>query len=210
MTLESLPVLLTQPDFASAPKLTGFQRTDVADLSEARRVEGYLSQRPIHSFTHKFLFTSRDAAFEFEDFMDAIGSSWKQFWLPSWQAELNPLADVASGATSLTVTAVDYATVYDPTDSNVTKLGHYIFLLDYSGNLFITKITAVATVAGNEVLTLQTAAPNAFTLGQFIVGFVYCVTAITDDVVLDFKGLNQIETSLGVTEAMQIGDGNGS
>lgn len=210
MIINGLPVFLIMPDFAERPQMTGIFTKDSADISFAPRIEANVWQRPVHALTHNFLFSTRELAAEFEDFIDSVCGSWKQFYVPSWHLELEPTVAVNSGDITLTISPVDYAKVYNPNPSNLTSLGNYIFILSYTGALFITQINAVETVGSNEVLTMATPAPTNFPLGQFVVGFVYCVTGEADDLVLSFSGINNVKATLKMTEAMQIGAGNGN
>lgn len=209
MTIEGLNTLLIMPDFGTPPKMAGTILTDDAGISEARGISAYVSPRPLHSFSLNFKFFSRAAAAALEDFLDGQGGKWKQFFVPSWHGELNPVATLANGSNSLQISPVNYATVFNPTNANMATLGHYIFCVHYDGTFFISKVNSVSGTT-TETLTLATAAPKDFPKGQFFVGFMYCVNALSDDVILTFTGPNIIEATLGVTEALEITDGNGS
>lgn len=203
MTLEGLEVLLLQPDFATAPKLVGNQKVSSANLGESAKVNAYTGDRPLHAFTHRFKFVRRSDAAILEDFVTDRAGSWKPFWLPSWHGELNPVATIPNGTTFLSITPVNYATVYDPTHANVTRLGHYIFLIHYDGTVLIRKVVAVIGT-NPEVLVLDSAVTREFALGNFAVGFVYCVALIADKLTLNFSGLENISTELAVAEETAI------
>lgn len=199
MTLEGLEVLLLQPDFATSPKIIGSHSSEKVDLSEAARVELYIGDHPLHSFTHRFKLTSRASIATLEDFFFDRAGKWQPFWLPSWHAELSPVATIANGGTTLSISPVNYASVYNPAHTNVARLGHYIFLLHLDGTFLIRKVTSVAGTSP-EVLTLNSAVTREFKLGEFAVGFVYCVSAISDDLALTFNGSETATAELGVTE----------
>lgn len=199
MTLEGLDVLLLQPDFATSPKIVGNYTVDRTDLSEAVRVEAYVGDHLLHSFTHKFKLTSRADIATLEDFHFSRAGKWQPFWLPSWHGELNPVETIANGGTTLSISPVNYATVYDPTHANVARLGHYIFLIHLDGTFLVRKVTSVAG-SSPEVLTLNSAVNREFKLGEFAVGFVYCVSSVADDLVLLFNGPDSATVDLGVTE----------
>lgn len=204
MTIEGFNALLTMPDFAGIPRISGMMKFDQADLSEARRINAFVGERPIHSFTHKFKFTNRADAEAYEDFMDALAGKWGAFWIPSWHAELNPVADVSTN--TIQITPVKYATVYDPTNSNPVALGHYIFLIHYDGTFLVRKVLSV-TGTSPEVLTLDAPVTKYFALGEFFVGFIYCVRSISDEIAMTFDGMRNIESDLGVVEVMRIDNG---
>ncbi len=203
MTLEGLEVLLLQPDFATPPRLVGSQKVDVADLGPAAKVNAYIGDRPLHAFTHQFKTTSRATTAILEDFLTARAGRWQPFWLPSWHGELNPVAAMASGSSSLSITTVNYATVYDPTHANVAKLGHYIFLVHVDGTFLIRKVLSVSG-SSPEVLTLDSPVTRAFELGNFAVGFVYCVALIADKVEFKYAGIDTASVSFAVAEETAI------
>lgn len=199
MTLEGLEVLLLQPDFATSPKIVGNHSSEKVELSEAAKVEAFIGDHPLHSFTHRFKLTSREDVATLEDFFFDRAGKWQPFWLPSWHAELNPVATIADGGTTLSISPVNYASVYNPAHANVARLGHYIFLIHLDGTFLIRKVTSVAG-SSPEVLTLNSAVTREFKLGEFAVGFVYCVSAISDDLVLTYNGSDSATAELGVTE----------
>lgn len=207
MTIEGFPTLLIMPDFASPPRLAGAMKYDEADLSQAARLNIFVGDRPLHNFTHKFKFTNKTDSEAFEDFLDALCGQWGGFYVPSWHAELNPAANLANGGTSLQITPVNYPTVYDPTNPYTVRLGHYIFLIDYDGTFFVSKVTAATVTGGTETLTLATAAPKQFTVGSFFVGFMYCVRPLSDSIALTYNGQGEIEADLSMTELMRVESG---
>lgn len=199
MILEGLEVLLLQPDFATAPKIVGNYKSEQVDLGEAPRIDAYLGDRPLHGFTHRFKLSSRTAAAILEDFFFDRAGKWQPFWLPSWHGELNPVATIADGGSSLSISPVNYATVYDPTHANPARLGHYIFLIHYDGTFLVRKVTAVSGTSP-EVLTLDAPVTREFALGEFAVGFVYCVTSVGDKFAFTFNGKENASLDLAVTE----------
>lgn len=203
MTLEGLEVLLLQPDFASPPRLVGSQKVDTAELGEARRINAYIGDHPLHAFTHRFKLTSVADRKTLEDFITDRAGRWQPFWLPSWHGELNPVATIADGSDQLSITPVNYATVYDPTHANPARIGHYIFLIHYDGTFLVRKVESV-TGTSPEVLTLDAPVTREFALGQFAVGFVYCVSLIADRLTFQFSGIGTASIELAVAEENSI------
>lgn len=199
MTIQGLEVFLFQPDFASPPKLTGSQKVDEVALSEAPAIQAYVGDHPLHAFTHRFKFTDRATAASFEDFFRDRAGRWQPFWTPSWHAELSPVASIADGTSLLSISPVGYATVYDPTHANLARLGHYVFLIHYDGTVLVRRVTAVSGTSP-EVLTLDSPVTREFALGQFFVGFLYCVTTLNDTLALTFNGLDNAEASVSFVE----------
>ena len=199
MILEGLEVLLLQPDFATSPKIVGNHSSEKVELSESEKVEIYIGDHPLHSFTHRFKLTSRADIATLEDFFFDRAGKWQPFWIPSWHAELNPVATIANGGTELQISPVNYATVFNPSHANVAKLGHYIFLIHLDGTFLIRKVTGVSGTSP-EVLTLNSAVTREFKLGEFAVGFVYCVSLISDELALTYSGPSSATAEFGVTE----------
>lgn len=196
--IEGKPLLDIQPEFSSAPTIVGTRGTEVTQISEARRVSQFSGKHAVHTLNHSFLFQSREEIQAFSDFFETVAGKWGAFWCPSWHGELNPTAGIANGATSIVITAVDYATVY-LSSAQQNRLGRYIFLLHVDGTLHISKV--LAATAG-DTLTLQTAVPRAFALGDFIVGFLYYVRFGMDRLTLEFNGPNEARTRLAMIETI--------
>lgn len=205
-TLEGYFVLDMQPDFAEAPRLAGKYSGELVDLSDAPRVNAYIGRKPAHVLNQKFKFHSRTEFEEFEDFFDSVAGTWLPFWVPSWHAELAPTADCLAGASTLSISPVKYATTYDPTALERNDLGHYIFLMNVQGNLEIKKVVSVAGTSP-EVLTFDTPIVNNYKLGLSIVGFMYFVRFLSDQLSIDFTGLAQGDCEVGYMEVQEMGSG---
>lgn len=201
--IEGKEVLLTVPDFADAPNIVGEQKLSIVALGEARRIAAYVGKHPIHAMTHDFLFASRAAADVFEEFFDARCGRWQPFWVPGWHAELNPVAGIANGGNQLSISPVEYATIYDPTHAETNRLGHYIYLHDIDGTIHTTKVNSVAG-ANPEILTLNTAVAKTWTLGNFYVGFLYHVRFLNDELEMEWNGINEARCSVPMVEVMTM------
>lgn len=206
MSIAGYDVLDTMPDFAQAPRLTGKFAGELVALSDAKRVNAYVGRRPLHVLSQKFKFHSRTEVEEFEDFFDSVAGSWLPFWIPSWHAELNLAADALTAASTVQITPVKYATVYDPTTASLNDLGHYIFLLNTAGTLEIKKVVTVAGTT-TETLTLDSPLGHDFKRGKCIVGFMYFVRFLSDQLSLDFTGPTQADCDVGFMEVQTLGSG---
>lgn len=203
MTIGDKEVLILEPEFSAPPAIVGNREAAIATISQNKRVAQFAGKHAVHTLNHSFLFTDKEQIEDFQDFFEARAGKWGSFWVPSWIAELNPTDDVANGGTSLKITPVDYGNVYLGS-LELTRLGHYIFLLHVDGTLFITRVTAANVVGGDEVLTLQTAAPQAFARGDFIAGFCYFVRFAADTLNLEFDGPQQARAKIGMIEVILV------
>lgn len=200
-TIEGKELFLTQPNFASPPRIVGQQIVSTVELSEARRIAAYTGKHPLHAMTHEFIFKTKAEAEAFEEFFDARGGQHEAFWIPGWHAELNPVANITNGGNQISVSPVEYASVYDPTHAETNRLGHYVFVHDYDGTIHTTRINSVSGT-NPEVLVMNTVAPKLFTLGQFYVGFLYHVRFMTDELEMEWFGANEAHCSVPLIEAM--------
>lgn len=209
MILRGLPVLTTMPEFSSPPTIAPVQTTDRADLSQAPKVVEYLG-RPLHTFAHIFKFPTRAQLYALEDFVDALAGQWGELWMPSWHAELAPRAAISAGDSTVRIAPVGYATKLDPTDPLVEKLGHHIFIMDTAGNFGVRRVLTAAVVGADEVLTLGSSVGVAMALGQFFIGFVYCVRLASDTLAPLFDGPEVSSTTLSFMEVAQATDLSGA
>ena len=201
MTLDSYEVLLTQPDFARAPKLTGRRGISLMASGQARRLGLFPTGGTRHVLGHRFAFTTRAAARTFEDFFNDRRGSWAGFLVPGWHAELEPLQSLAPGNTSLAITAVNYAAVYLDT-AKKTLTGHYIYLLNNDGDFHATKVLS-ATAGTPEILTLRDAVPDNYLLGTYHVGFLYHARFMRDRLLFEFSGPEYVECDAPMIELVE-------
>ena len=206
MSIENREVLSSRPNFASEPEIiTGRAYNNVA-LAPARRIKFATSKRAIHSLNHRYVLRGAQIA-AFEDFFNARAGKWKEFWVPSWTGELgraNTETDNA-GATTLHVDWCDYAVNFDPTHSEVGRLGHYIWILWPDGTFHVTKVTSVAASVINNYdrLNIATALPKAVTPNGQIIGFLYLVRFISDELLLAYAGPNNAAVEMGYIEHVE-------
>lgn len=72
-----------------------------------------------------------------------------EFYMPTWEPDLQPVADVTLGSTTLLVAGTDTATTY--ADSTVFKA---IALITNDGNIYCERVASIVTAAGNSQLNL--------------------------------------------------------
>lgn len=200
-TIEGFQVFETQPDFATAPKLTVSREMRLSSIGESRRLAQFTGKHIKHGFAHRHVLNTREAIHELSDFFHARAGRWQPFWLPSWHAELNPVAGIVNGGNALSITPIQYQDRF--IDSDLRRLGNFIFLLRTDGLLHLTQVES-ATTANPEVLTLGTAVPSAFPLGSFFAGFLYFVRFVNDRLDLEFNGASFATTSLQMIETTNV------
>lgn len=199
--IEGRQLLSIVPEFSQAPRRVTRRNYRLVGLSNAPRIANYPGKIAFHVLNFQFLFTSKAAQEAFSEFFDSMAGTFGDFFIPSWHAELNPLQDLAIGQTTLQITPVDYNLTY-LTETDPTRLGHYVWFYAIDGTTHISKVTSCAD-GTPEVLTLATAPAAKFTLGQYIMGFVYLVRFANDVLILTFNGPNEATSPVSLIEVMQ-------
>jgi hypothetical protein len=204
MTIDGREVLDIEPEFSRAPTIAGTRASTIANTNDARRVAQFGGKHAVHTLNHEYLFTSKEQIDAFQDFFEKVGGKWKAFWLPSWVAELNPTGSIPNGNNTFVITPVDYPNVYFA-NPELTRLGHYVFLLHIDGTLHISKVTAANFISiVGDIITMETPVPRTFTVGDFIVGFCYYVRFAADSLSLDFDGPEQARVKCGFVETVLV------
>jgi len=203
MTLEGLEVLDLEPDFASLPTIRGTRYTDRVFLSEANQVISYRGKHPIHSLYFRWNMRNRVDLRALEDFFFDRKGKWGTFWTPSWHGELYQRASLLNTGTTLSIEPVEYATLFLVDTTNVFRLGNYIFLLHQDGTLWTPKVTGVSGT-DPEILQLGEAATKDWNVGECMIGFMYCVRFLDDELQLEMQGPNAATVSLAMQEVTNV------
>jgi hypothetical protein len=199
--ITSHAVLDLMPHFAAEPRVRGSRPLDMIDISPARRYVHWRGAQALHVLTFDFEL-AREEIREVEDFFGAMRGKWRPFFIPSWQSELEPTEDVANGGTSLTISQVDYAETYYGDEELLTALGKHLFLLHEDGTMHLCRVTEVTGGGSDddEVLTFTPPAPKAFEVGRFMVGFLYLVRFVHDELEMAFAGPDHARCTITVHE----------
>jgi hypothetical protein len=71
-----------------------------------------------------YIANGRDKIYEINELFDTLLGRYDKLWFPSWREDVNLLGDISAVATSINVSAIDYATFYPATPGT----GRYIFI----------------------------------------------------------------------------------
>lgn len=203
MTLDDIPLLEVEPDFATAPRIAGRRSVSFHSRGQSRSIGVFPTGGLQHVLNHRFVFNTRAEARELEDFFNSRCGSWSGFFALGWHAEIEPLQSLAPGGDSLAITAVNYGSVYLAADKK-TLTGQYIYLMNRSGEVHYTKVLA-ASSGSPEVLTLRDPVPDGmnFLVGDYHVGFLYHVRFLADRLALDFSGPDACSCELAMLELVE-------
>ena len=204
-TVETFEVLEIEPHFANPPRVSPFRSHERIQLNKgAQEIVQFRGARARHRLYHEYLFNNRTDFGAFADFFFDRKGKWSGFWLPSWHEELKATAGITASDTTISIDPVDYAGIYLNTASPVTNLGTYIWVYHEDGTFEYLKVTG-ATAADPEVLTLDAGTPVAKTaaLGSFVIGFLYFVRFMADEIPFRFPHPNSCKLSIGFLEVIR-------
>lgn len=202
MTILGKEVLEIMPEFTTPPSIIGRRDAEIASLSHSKRRAQFVGKHAVHTLNHSFRFISAAEIRAFSDFWETVAGRWGAFWVPSWHSEINPVEGMVNGTNLLAITPVGYAGVY-LADTELTRLGRYIWMFKPDGTTHVSKVTA-ASVGNPEVLTLETAVAEDWDLGTFEVGFLYHVRFASDRLSLDFSGATEASARVAMVETIKV------
>jgi hypothetical protein len=203
MSIQGFELFDIEPDFATLPQIRGNRLADRIAFSEANLLVSYRGKHPTHSLYFDFVLQSAAEIRELEDFFYDRKGKWQPFWVPSWHGEIFQRADLLSSGNSLSIEPVDYALTWEIDPDNVFRLGNYIFLYHQDGTLWTPQVTGVSGT-DPEVLLLGEAATKDWNVGECVIGFLYFVRFLQDELNLSHSGLNAATTKLAMTEIINI------
>jgi hypothetical protein len=202
-TVETFEVLEIEPHFANPPRVSPFRSHERIQMNKAAsEIVQFRGEGVRHRLFHEFLFNNRTDFGEFADFFFDRKGKWGGFWVPSWHEELKATAGITAAATTISIDPVDFAEVYlNDGTAPATKLGTYLWIYHEDGAFEYLKVTG-ATAADPEVLTLDASTPIAQTasLGSFVIGFLYFVRFMADEIPFAFPEPNSCKFSIGFLE----------
>lgn len=215
MTIDGVSVLTVRPDFAEPPQIVAVRSTALTSSGQSRRYAGFVGKDAVHTLRQRFVLTGANLA-TFEDFFNAAAGQWGKVLIPSWHYELTNgntnATNSASGQPNLRIDWCDYANVFNPASSELSKLGHYVFVLWPDGQFFAARVNSVASssVGVHDTLALASNLPRQVTAdhGQ-IIGFCYMARFSGDEIEMQFHGptVAQVEAAfLGVLDAVPPAD----
>jgi len=173
------PVILVDPAVAGAAHRT------------ARRDEGRATQ------AYPLLLLGLDQVATVWDWYDAVLGALTPSWVPSWQADLVPAADVGPADTALVIEACDYTARSFP----LAARRRLALLASTGGSVVARTVTnAVDNLDGTETLTLNAAAGVTLTPRHGLVSFRRLMVLEDDPVTLDWLTAGRARAALAFRE----------
>ena len=233
--LDTYYVLFLEPDFASTPKMQAAREIDVIDVSTAPLYAQIRGADVKHTLSFDFELQGIDEIRYIGEFFFHHKGKWQPFFVPSWHKELRLAATGEADSDRVTIEAVNYGATYFQNTGHRLELGHYIFMLHEDGTLFLSRVleivgwpppsdsagsgsgsasTESTDVSGStqseaeattEVLVLEETLPRNFEVEKTVMGFLYFVRFMHDDLELEHKGPDLANTKLTFQEVL-IGD----
>lgn len=202
-TVNGYQLLDVEPDFSSAPQVRVSRLFDQVNIGPGPEVYSFRGKRVQHVIHHSYTLQSRVEFDALYQFWNARKGRWQGFAVPSWHGELNPAANLLTGNAALSIDAVDYANVYGPDTSDLPALGNWVFLLHQDGTLWTPQVLSVAGTSP-EILTLGENAAKDWNVGEYILGFVYFVRFLNDELEFTYQGENVSTCELAMSEFLDV------
>lgn len=202
MSFEGIEVLEIQPDFLTPPRFSQTRATDGNRLGRGPGVLTYRGRRPVHMMNFRWSFIAAAELDALEDFFFDHAGKWKAFWSPSWAGELELHSNFNALSNSIQVKLTDYEVSYPVDGSN--SIGNVIWILDQDGTFQILRISSVVDNGTHSTLTTAAGASKTYVAGEVLVGFMYRVRFMNDELAASFNGPEISEVSLGLIEVLEI------
>lgn len=143
--------------------------------------------------TISFIKNNKADVWKLRKWIHARRGKQRAFWLPSWNRDLIILQDVASTASSITVSPIGYPLYYTVKDIMIQLL---------NGTRIFARVTSGSTDNdGNEALSLSAQIGTAFATTDIdFVCFMSHVRFDTDLVTFNHRDVGQVSTSIALAE----------
>lgn len=143
--------------------------------------------------TISFIKNNKADVWKLRKWIHARRGKQRAFWLPSWNRDLVILQDVASTASSITVSPIGYPLYYTVKDIMIQLL---------NGTRIFARVTSGSTDNdGNEALSLSAQIGTAFATTDIdFVCFMSHVRFDTDLVTFNHRDVGQVSTSIALAE----------
>ncbi len=205
-TLLNNPIFDVMPDFTSPPTLSVNRASTVFGEGPGPRVAQFSGKHARHTLNHGWRLTTREAIRDFCEFFDQQGGRHGGFFVPSWQADLDPVAGIANGESLIQITPINYPECYGASPADMQP-GSAIMLIDRDGTKHFARV--IASEDGDpEVITLEPAVTRDWTLGEFFICFLHYVRFVSDAISLDFNGVNDATVKAAMIENVLVATEN--
>ncbi len=144
-----------------------------------------------------FIKNTRQEAWALRKWLHARRGRQRAFWLPSWNADLTILEDVAETSSTITVSFINYPTYYEIKD--------ILIQLKNRTRIFSRILSGATNAAGNDVLALSAQVGVAFPTSEIdFVSFLSHVRLDSDRITFNHQQVGQVRVSVPVVETPEL------
>jgi hypothetical protein len=161
------PTYLTWPVVTDTAELiNGVSEATARDVDVVDSLSGPVYNYPILSTAKQtsvvaWTALTADALWNLRLWLHSRRGRWKQFWVPSWSADVTITHDIAGGDTAIEIAAIGFGGRYpNPTDLFIAATEEA-----GGGGWFVRVTGSTAGSAGKELLTLSESFSGAVSLG---------------------------------------------
>lgn len=172
MSVLPYPIFHFEPDFTREPRYGVASAQAPLKISNATEVVLFHQERADRIFAFDFAL-SGSAGFALAEFFRERGGITRPFFLPSWRRDLQHLASVSAGQTTIDVEYINYSVTH-LTGTSLDHYGRFVFIWTPGQSVFVERvIQAVPTGTSYDTLSLDSPIPFTADKQLVLMGFAH-------------------------------------
>ena len=197
------PIFDLAPDFAGIPSLLVSTSGSLVGEGFGPRLAQFAGKHPRHTLNHEWHLKTALEIKQFCQFFDQQAGRWGGFFIPSYQAEVNPVEDIPNGTNEIYIDPVGFDQAYLAGDQ-IFSAGNNVALIHRDGTRHYARV--IDALDGTpERLTIEPGVDRDWIVGEFFISFLYYVRFINDLVTLDFNGPAEATVRAPMIENVLVG-----
>jgi hypothetical protein len=197
MSFRYYEVFTLQPDMTNPPVFGAADDRDVNSPSDGPNFIAW-TDRTDRLLFFKFQTFSSSEWRIIREFFDRHGGRAKAFYLPSWNADFELVADAEIGATSITVNGHFHTN--EVPDNRPDTIGRRLMIIDQTGATSTHWIKNFITSGPNDILFLDSPLAAALEAGRCIISICYLARMIDDTIESVHLSINHTAAELKFRE----------
>lgn len=201
------PVLLTEPDFTSAPSLIGNRLMSIPEVGFGPRPAAWIGRNPKHSLAMRWRGLTRIEAKEIERLAYDVNGRWGELFVPSWMNELLLYGTASPGDTTIEIHECDFDGTFRVDSADPVAFGNTLLIWNKSGAHEIVTVASVASASPKETITLNESLLNEYKVGSTAICFLYLVRLATDRIEVKWQSEDHASIDMAFVE-VRVADEN--
>ncbi len=190
-------VFTLPPDMTNPPTIGAADDRDVTNAPEGRNFIAW-TDRTDRLFFFSFQTFSASEWRIIREFFDRHGGRAKGFYLPSWNADFELVADALTGEASIVVSGHFHTN--EVTDNRPDSIGRRLMIIDQTGATSTHWVKTFIADGPNDVLFLDAPLSSSFEAGRCLVCICYLARLIDDTIESTHLSINHVAAQLNFRE----------